>query len=227
MKNKVLIVAPHPDDEVLGCGGIVAKFVKNDISVFVVIVTNGHIGAPELFKKEGTEKVRSEARAAHKFLGVEETYFLDFPAPRLDTIPSYKLSLGLEEIIRKNQITDLYIPHRGDIHKDHRITYEASLVSARPVNNNPVKRIYAYETLSETEWAAPYADEAFIPTVFEDISEYIEIKKSAFKYFTTQVKTFPNPRSLKSIEILSNYRGAAVGIKNAEAFMLIREINTL
>ena len=144
MNKKVLIMAPHPDDEILGCGGIMAKFQKKEIPVFVVIVTNGHIGAPELFKKEGTEKVRTEAMEAHKFLGVNKTYFLDFPAPRLDTIPSYKLSLEFEKIIREHQITDLYIPHRGDIHKDHRITYEAALVSSRPINDNPVKRIYSY-----------------------------------------------------------------------------------
>ena len=224
MKKNVLIVAPHADDEILGCGGIMAKSQIKDVAVYVAIVTNGNLGAPELFKKEGTEKVRSEALEAHRFLGVKKTFFLDFPAPRLDTIPSYKLSLELEKIIRENQITDLYLPHRGDIHKDHRITYEAALVSARPINKNPVKRILSYETLSETEWAAPFSDDAFIPTVFEDISEFIKIKKKAFQFFTTQEKRFPHPRSLKTIEILSNFRGATIGVNNAEAFMLIREI---
>lgn len=224
LKRSILIVAPHADDEILGCGGIMAKNKKENIEVYVAIVTNGYLGAPELFKIEGTERVRSEALKAHQYLGIKKTYFLDFPAPRLDTIPSYKLSMRLEGIIRENEITDLYIPHRGDIHKDHRITFEAALVSARPINNNPVKRIYTYETLSETEWAAPFGDDAFIPTVFEDISNHIEEKKEAFKYFTTQIKEFPHPRSLESIENLSKLRGATVGFINAEAFMLIREI---
>lgn len=225
MINKnILIIAPHADDEILGCGGIMAKYKKENIEVYVIIITNGYLGAPELFKKEGTEKVRSEALKAHNFLGVKKTYFLDFPAPRLDTIPSYKLSMRLEGIIRENKITDIYIPHRGDIHKDHRITFEAALVSARPINNNPVKRIYTYETLSETEWAAPFGNDAFIPTVFENISNHIDEKKEAFKYFTTQIKEFPHPRSLESIENLSKLRGATVGFINAEAFMLIREI---
>ncbi len=217
-------MAPHSDDEVLGCGGIMAKRKDEGHEVYVVIVTNGNLGAPELFKIEGTKKVRSEALEAHKFLGVKKTYFIDFPAPRLDTIPSYKLSLALEKIIREHEISDLYLPHRGDIHKDHRITYEAALVSARPINNNPVERIYAYETLSETEWAAPFADDAFIPTVFEDISNYINKKIDAFRFFTTQAKEYPHPRSFESIENLSKLRGSTVSIYNAEAFMLIREL---
>lgn len=223
MKN-VLIIAPHPDDEILGCGGIMAKYVAKGMNVYVAIVTNGHLGAPELFPKEGTEKVRSEAKESHKYLGIKETFFLDFPVLNLVSKPSYKLSMAISSIIKKLQIDTLYIPHRGDIHEDHKVTFEATLVAARPVNSNSVKRIYAYETLSETEWSAPYGDNSFIPTVFENISEFIELKKKAFQFFTTQEKKFPHPRSLKTIEVLSNYRGATVGVPNAEAFMLIREI---
>lgn len=225
MTENILVVAPHCDDEVLGCGGSIAKHVAAGRSVYVAIVTNGHLGAPELFSKEGTEKVRTEARAAHALLGVKEAFFLDFPAPRLDTIPAYQLSMRLSELIYQLQIDTLYIPHRGDIHKDHAITYQASLVAARPINNNPVRRIYAYETLSETEWAPPFGDDAFIPTVFEDIADFISIKLEAFKCFTTQIKQFPHPRSLESIDNLARYRGATVSITHAEAFMLIREIH--
>lgn len=223
MQN-ILVVAPHCDDEILGCGGIMSKYILQGKTIYVAIVTNGHLGAPELFKKEGTEKVRAEAVEAHKMLGVSDTFFLDFPAPRLDTIPSYKLSLKISEIIKKQEIDTLYVPHRGDIHKDHGITYQASLVAARPINNCTVKAIYAYETLSETEWAPPLGDDAFIPTVFEDITGHIENKKKAFACFTTQAKEFPHPRSPRTIEVLSNFRGATVGVENAEAFMLIRQI---
>jgi LmbE family N-acetylglucosaminyl deacetylase len=223
--KKVLVVAPHCDDEILGCGGIMAKLHSEGTPVFVIIVTNGHLGAPELFSEEGTKKVQTETKSAHSYLGVANTFFLNFPAPRLDTIPSYKLSIAIEKIIRENEITDLYIPHRGDIHKDHRITYEATLVAARPINGNPVNKVFAYETLSETEWAAPYADEAFIPNVFEDVESFIPNKTKAFSYFTTQIKEFPHPRSLESIENLAKYRGATVGFNSAEAFMLIRQIN--
>lgn len=224
VKN-VLVVAPHCDDEILGCGGTIAKYTASGHNVFIAIITNGHLGAPELFSKEGTEKVRAEALESHKILGVKDTFFLDFPAPRLDSIPAYQLSIRLSEIIKANSIEIMYIPHRGDIHKDHRITYEAALVAGRPINNTTVKKILAYETLSETEWAAPFADEAFIPTVFENIEPYLEKKLEAFKCFGTQIKEFPHSRSLKTIEILSNLRGATVGLSNAEAFMLIRDIS--
>lgn len=223
MKN-ILIIAPHNDDEVLGCGGVMAKYISQDCNVFVAVVTNGHLGAPELFSKEGTQKVRSEALQAHAFLGVKETIFLDFPAVNLDAIPSYKLSLAISKVIKEKEIDTMYIPHRGDIHKDHRITYEAALVAARPINGCTVKRVYAYETLSETEWAAPFGDDVFIPTVFEDITKYIDKKLEAFSFFATQVKKFPHSRSPEIIRVLSNYRGATVGFENAEAFMLVREI---
>ena len=224
--KKILIIAPHPDDEILGCGGTIAKYISQGKELYVAIVTNGHKGAPELFSKEGTDKVRLEAKQSHKYLGIKETFFLDFPVLKLASEPSYKLSMAIGSIIKKLNIDTLFIPHRGDIHEDHRITFESALVAARPIDGNPVKRIYAYETLSETEWAAPFGDDAFIPTVFENITEYIDIKKESFKFFTTQVKEYPHPRSLKIVEALSNIRGATVGVNNAEAFMLIREINS-
>lgn len=223
MKN-ILIIAPHNDDEILGCGGVMAKYINQGKNVYVAIVTNGHLGAPELFPKEGTEKVRREAMQAHEFLGVKETIFLDFPAVNLDALPAYKLSIAISKCIKKFQIDTLFIPHRGDIHKDHRITYEASLVAARPIDNCTVKRVYAYETLSETEWAAPFGNDVFIPTVFIDIKDFIDLKLQAFLFFETQIKQFPHPRSPEIIRVLSNYRGATVGFENAESFMLIRSI---
>lgn len=225
-KKNILVIAPHCDDEILGCGGTMSKHIQAGHDVYVAIVTNGHLGAPELFTKEGTEKVRSEALAAHKILGVKETFFLDFPAPKLDSIPAYQLSIRLASIVGDKQIDTMYIPHRGDIHKDHRITYEAALVAGRPINNSPVKQILAYETLSETEWAPPFGDDAFIPTIFENIEGHLEKKLEAFRCFSTQIKEFPHPRSLKTIEILSNLRGATVGLSNVESFMLIREIRS-
>lgn len=223
--DKILIIAPHCDDEILGCGGIMAKAVEAGNEVYVAIVTNGHLGAPELFKKEGTERVRNEALEAHEYLGVTKTYFLDFPAVRLETTPSYQISLKIQEIIREHAINVLYIPHYGDIHNDHGISYHASLVAARPINNNSIMRIYAYETLSETEWAPPGAHNAFIPTVFIDISNYMNKKIEAFKYFTTQIKQAPHPRSLESIKNLAKYRGSTVSKEFAESFMLVRQID--
>lgn len=225
MKN-ILVVAPHCDDEVLGCGGVIKKYADRGLDVYVLMITNGSIGAPELFKPEDTQRNRNEAKEACGFLGVKEVVFFDFPAPRLDTIPSYKLSIEISKIIKLFSIDTLFIPHKGDIHRDHFITHECSLVAARPINNCTVKRIYAYETLSETEWAMPSQNEAFIPTVFEDISSFIEFKIEAFQKYHSQVKQYPHPRSVESIKALAMHRGATVGYFYSEAFMLIREIKS-
>lgn len=223
--NSVLVVAPHPDDEILGCGGVMARFANESNEVFVAIMTNGNVGAPEFFPLEGTERGRTEALAAHKLLGVKETFFFDFPCPRLDTHPAYKISCELNKLIQVLKIDTLFIPHRGDIHKDHRIIYEASLVAARPIGAHKVSRILAYETLSETEWAPPFPDDAFIPTVFISIDEFIEAKANSFDCFTPpRKKEFPHSRSVDGIKTLARYRGATVETLYAEAFMLIREL---
>ena len=155
---------------------------------------------------------------------MEEIKFFDFPAPRLDTIASYKLASSLKELIFEFDIDTMYIPHRGDIHLDHRVTYDSCLVAARPIDGCPVKRIYAYETLSETEWAPPLQNDTFIPVVFEDISDFIEKKIEAFKMYRSQLKEYPHSRSVESIKALAVHRGVTVGYHYAEAFSLVREI---
>ena len=215
-----LVLAPHPDDEVLGCGGTIARHAASDDSVTVLIATRG---TPELFSDESVARVRSEAREAHKRLGAE-TRFLDFPAPALDTVPRYKLAGAIADVIRDLQPEVLYLPHHGDIHNDHLQLYHAGLVAARPIEGCPVRRILTYETLSETEWAPPQSDLVFYPTVFVDISEYLPKKLDAMACFSSQVKPPPAARSLQNIKALAQYRGATVFVEAAEAFMLIREI---
>lgn len=221
MSHNVLIIAPHPDDEVLGCGGVIKKFTGQFATVNVLIITRGK---KELFSDERIENVRKEARNAHKLLGVESTIFLDFPAPDLDTISLSELSVAISNMIIKLKPDTIFMPHRGDLHHDHKAVFTASLVAARPVNNYLVKRIYSYETLSETEWAAPFGDDAFIPDYFVNISEEFSFKLEAMKCFKSQIREFPNPRSLKAIESLAHFRGSTVGFTYAEAFMTIRVI---
>lgn len=225
MKN-ILILAPHPDDEILGCGGLISKEVKNNNHVYVAIMTNGNVGAPELFPIEGTERGREEAKKAHALLGVKKTFFYDFPAPRLDSEPSYKINIEISKLLNQLDIDDLYIPHRGDIHKDHRIIYESALVAARPLHEKSVKRILSYETLSETEWAAPFGDVVFIPNVFVELSESdINNKVEAFKCFSEpRIKYAPHSRSSDGIKNLAKYRGSTITTYYAEAFSLVREI---
>lgn len=223
MKNKKhLIIAPHPDDEILGCGGIIAKYTQRNDFVYVLVLTRG---IPSLFSDESVENVRKECLEAHKLLGVTKTIFLDFPAPALDSVPIYEISNQIAKVITEIRPENLFLPHRGDIHNDHYVTFKAGLVAARPVNNNSVKNIYCYETLSETEWAAPFADDAFIPNVFENIEgAFIESKCKAMEKFASQLRPFPSSRSLKTIRSLAAFRGSTVGFTCAEAFMLIRSI---
>ena len=220
MKN-ILVIAPHPDDEVLGCGATIRKYINDGNKVFVLIATRG---SSRLFNQIRIDNVRSEALEAHKILGITKTFFLDYPAPELDTVPMADISHDFSKIITENKIEVVFLPHRGDIHNDHRVVFNAGLVASRPVGNCTVKEIYAYETLSETEWAAPFGEDAFIPTCFINVEETIEVKKEALKCFKSQLKDFPNPRSLETIEALSMFRGSTVGFKNAEAFMIIRQI---
>jgi N-acetylglucosamine malate deacetylase 1 len=221
MEKNILVVAPHPDDEVLGCGGVIAKYANLGLKVYVLIVTRG---TPKLYSSDKIDNIRREAQSAHRILGVAETVFLDFPAPELDIISLAEISREISEVIKRYNITDLYIPHRGDIHGDHRVVFNACLVAARPVGIYSIKSIFAYETLSETEWAPPFGDDAFIPTKFVDVSATFSKKLEAMNCFKSQLRQFPNPRSIETLTALSKFRGSTVGFLNAEAFMIIRVI---
>jgi LmbE family N-acetylglucosaminyl deacetylase len=155
---------------------------------------------------------------------VKETFFFDFPAPKLDTSPAYQISNKLCDLYNKLCIDTLYLPHRGDIHNDHTVIFKAGLVAARPINNCTVRTILTYETLSETEWAAPFGSDVFIPTVYDKIDHFLAKKLEAMSCYNSQLKKFPHSRSLQSIESLAKYRGSTVGSKYAEAFALIRSI---
>lgn len=222
ISENVLIVAPHPDDEVLGCGGIIKKMTLKHINVYILIMSRGK---KELYPEEKILNVRKEAIAAHKLLGVKETRFLDFSAPELDIVSTSKLAAAIFNSIMEIKPFSLFLPHRGDIHSDHKAVFDAGLVAARPVGGNCVKEIFTYETLSETEWSPPYPNDIFIADTFIDISEVFEVKLEAMKCYKSQLREFPNPRSLKSIETLANWRGSTVGFTHAEAFKVIRIIN--
>lgn len=221
MEKRILIIAPHPDDEVLGCGGVMKKLAIQGNQVFVLIASRGKEG---LYSEDRILNVRNEALEAHKVLGVKETRFLDFNAPELDLVSISVLSAAISEIISEFRPDTIFLPHSGDIHHDHKAVFNAGLVAVRPVNGLAVRHVYSYETLSETEWAAPKSDEIFIPTYFVNISETFSFKIEAMKCYSTQLRKFPNPRSIKAIEALSNYRGSTVGFAHAEAFTTIRNI---
>jgi LmbE family N-acetylglucosaminyl deacetylase len=217
----VLVIAPHPDDEVLGCGGAIARHVALGDDVYVCIVSKG---APDVFPSEFVEQGRREAASANKLLGTRRIIFLDFPAPRLDLVPTSTLATALKDIIVQVQAGTVYLPHHGDLHGDHKAVYWATLVAARPNGSFFPKRLLCYETPSETEWGAPIACDAFVPTVFVDVSQYLGVKLEAMTCYESQLMPSPRARSLASIEALAHFRGSTIGVTGAEAFCLVREV---
>jgi len=216
--ERILVIAPHPDDEVLGCGGTVARHVREGNEVYLLIVTKGY---PPDWSEEFLKNRPKEIKKANKILGIKKTFFLDFPAARLDTIPQRNLNDSILKVINEIKPTIVYIPHKGDLHKDHRIIFESSLVALRPFYNN-VKKILSFETLSETEWGFPI--EYFYPNVYVDISDTIDLKIKAFNQYRDEIKEYPHPRSVEGIEALAKKRGSEVNFKYAEAFYLVREL---
>jgi LmbE family N-acetylglucosaminyl deacetylase len=216
-----LVIATHADDEVLGCGGVIARHADQGDQVHVLVVTRG---IPEMFPPEHVEMIRQELYAAHRVLGVSSVRFLDFPAPKLDTIPGHELADAIAGVIRSLQPAVVYLPHHGDLHGDHQAVYKATLVAARPINGCPVRKLLCYETLSETEWASPLGGEAFVPTVFVDITPYLQRKLQALGCYRSQLREPPHPRSQQCLEALARFRGATVDLGAAEAFALVRDI---
>ena len=218
---KVLVIAPHPDDEVLGVGGTIAKRVAAGDEVYVCIATKGF---RPMFNPELIEKGREEAMIAHTFLGVKYCYFLDFPAAELDAIPMARIIHAFERLIQEVQPDEIFIPHKGDIHHDHKIIVDAAMVALRPKYPHKVKRVYSYEVPSETGWDLPIVENAFIPNVFEDIRDTLILKLEALRTYQSQAEAWPGARSVRAVEYLARYRGSTVCIPAAEAFSLVREI---
>lgn len=218
---KVLVFAPHPDDEILGVGGTMAKRAAAGDEVYVCVVTKG---CAPLFDEAHVERVGRECREADRLAGAKETMFLDFPAVMLETVPRYAFNGKIGEVIAKIKPDEVYIPHRGDMQLDHQMVVDAAMVALRPKYEHTVCRIYAYETLSETGWNIPNTVNEFIPNVYEDISDFLDTKIKAMEIFKTQLAEYPNARSVGAIEALARYRGSTVSVNAAEAFSLIREI---
>ncbi|MBH1939409.1 PIG-L family deacetylase [Mobilitalea sibirica] len=215
----VLVIAPHADDEILGVGATMAKYLKEGHKVYVCIATKGR--AP-LFSEELVETVLEEAGKCHRYLGIEKTFYLDLPAAMLETVQRHEVNRRILEVVEEVEPDITFIPHHGDMQKDHQIIAEASLVALRPKYLHRVKEIYAYETLSETEWNLPHAANSFLPNVYHDISDYLVVKLKAMEYYRSQLAEFPNPRSLQAMEALARVRGSTVNVKAAEAFALVR-----
>jgi LmbE family N-acetylglucosaminyl deacetylase len=216
-----LVLAPHPDDEVLGAGGSMARWAREGHRVHVAVVTRGR---PPLYPEAGEARCRAEALAAHRILGVAETRFLDFPAAELDGNPHRELNQALDDLFRDLEPEALYLPFPGDVHLDHQRVFHSALVAARPCRPGCPRRVYAYETLSETNWNAAYLTPGFLPNHYVDVGATLDTKLEAMARYRSQLQEPPHERSLAALRALAVLRGATVGLAAAEAFVTIRTV---
>lgn len=219
--TRIAVVAPHPDDDALGCGGTMIRAASVGALVDVVVVTRGR---PPLFEEDFVAQVRDETLASHAHMGVNHTHFLDFPAAALDHVPRAALNQALAAVLEAIEPELLFVPFVGDIHLDHQIVFNAAMVFARPRSKQCPNAVLAYETLSETNWLAPGITPGFQPNTFVDISATLDGKIAAFQKYTSQLKESPDERSIESIRALAISRGATVYRAAAEAFVAVRQI---
>ena len=215
---KILIIAPHPDDEILGCGGVMAKYAAKGDDVYVCVVTSSRV---EKYKVMHA----NYARKVGEYVGVREVFFFDYPTVELSNVNDREFTGSFNDLVQKIQPEIVYIPFWGDMHTDHKKVADAAMVALRPYSAPFVRAIYAYETLSETGWNYPTADKAFIPNVYENITPYIDTKIHAMELYETKIAQAPHPRSAEGISALAKYRGGTVGVDYAEAFMCLRITN--
>ncbi|MEK7295471.1 MAG: PIG-L deacetylase family protein [Actinomycetota bacterium] len=228
MKSRsTLVVAAHPDDEVLGCGGTIHRLAQSGTDVNIVFLSDGvsSRSSNEDNNKMELDERRKSAIEASKILGANTPTFHDFPDNQLDTVPLLGIVKLIETEINRYG-PDTVITHFGnDLNIDHRIASEAVIVACRPQNSSPVKRVLFFEIPSSTEWQMENGQPTFSPNYFIDISEHLEFKLRALHCYSTELRTWPHSRSLEAVEHLCRWRGASVGTTAAEAFVLGRQIS--
>ena len=220
MNKKILVVAAHPDDEVLGCGGTMARHAKNGDKVHIVFMSNGVNSRGNVKYNEENER-RECAKKASEILGAQTPKFFDFPDNMMDTVPLLEIVKELEVYIQELQPNIVYTHYKGDLNIDHQITYQAVMTACRPTPRNSITQIYLFEILSSTEWSIT---STFSPAHFVDISDEFELKIKALKMYKEEIKDFPNSRSIESLTALSVFRGGSMGLNFAEAFSIERSL---
>jgi LmbE family N-acetylglucosaminyl deacetylase len=217
---RVLVIAPHPDDETLGCGGTLLKHAAAGDSLYWIIVTKAH---EPRWPKDVIERREQEIEQVSAAYGFEKRFRLTFPAARLDTVPLEELLKSINDIVAEVKPDWIYTVHSGDIHSDHRVVFEATMSAVKSFNHG-VRRLLSYETISSTDAAPPATATVFLPNVYCDITTFIERKLEIMSLYRGEVHPYPLPRALESIRALARVRGATVAAEYAEAFMLLREI---
>lgn len=227
IEMRILVIAAHPDDEVLGCGGTIARLTEEGHDVFITILGEGVTSRFKQRKDSKPELIKilqSNTKQVADTLTAKDIFLYNMPDNRFDTVPLLDIIKILEELIIRLSPEVIYTHHGGDLNIDHQLVHRAVLVATRPLKDNPVKEIYAFEVPSSTEWSFQRFEPSFRPNVFVDISDTLNIKIKALSLYETEIRTFPHPRSPEAIQATAHRWGSVVGCKAAEAFELIRAI---
>jgi len=222
----ILVIAAHPDDEVLGCGGTMARHVSAGDQVYCLIMGEGitsRYSQPEKAKR-GLEQLKAQAEQAAGIIGTKRVFFRDFPDNRFDTVPLLTVVKAIEEVKEEVRPHVIYTHHHGDLNIDHQITFRAGLTACRPAKDETAKEIYSFEVPSSTEWNAPQVQNYFMPNVFVDISDTLNKKIEALKTYHGEMREYPHPRSPEVLRAIALRWGSVAGCQAAEAFELIRVV---
>ena len=226
--NRVLVVAAHPDDEVLGCGGTIARHADAGDQVQVLIVAEGATSRQEQRDRlQANDELSALAQAAQKagsILGAAGVEILDLPDNRLESLDRLDLIKRLEQRIDRHQPHVVYVHHAGDVNVDHRRLHEAVITACRPTPGQPVRRLLSFEVASSTEWQPPGSAPSFQPNWFVDITSQWPRKREALAAYASEMRAWPHARSIEALEHLARWRGAQVGVEAAEAFCLLRQL---
>ena len=224
---KVLVLAAHPDDEVLGCGGTIARLAAGGADVSILILAEGltsRVGFDPARDQPLLNLHRERALRAGAILGAREVRFSGFPDQKLDTIPLLDVTHAIEAEIARVVPEIVYTHHGGDLNMDHVIVHRATLTATRPTGGCPVRRLHTYEIASSTEWAFQSFAPVFRPTTFVDITPFLERKVEAMEVYASEARPFPHPRSPQALRAAAHRWGSQAGLHAAEAFQCVREI---
>ncbi len=221
--NKVLVIAAHPDDESLGCGGTIKKHTNNGDRVRVLYMTNGESSRNN--KKTGSIKKRlKSAMQSKKILGIEEIKFLNLPDNEMDKISLLKIVKKIEKYLNLFKPTIIYTHHHGDLNIDHRITFQAVMTACRPQPSSIIQQVFSFEIPSSTDFQSSNVG-PFLPNLFIDIDKTIADKMESLKSYSSEMRDNPHSRSMENVLNLAKYRGGTVGKKFCEAFFVVRYLN--
>jgi LmbE family N-acetylglucosaminyl deacetylase len=226
MTRKILVVAAHPDDEILGCGGTIAKHTRAGDVVHVVIMAEGLTSRSSTrdadLKRDELARLSDVAYRANTLLGVASVTMHNLPDNRMDSLDRLDVIKLIEAEISRVAPEIVYTHHAGDLNIDHRIIHECILTACRPQPGHPVKTLLFFEVASSTEWMPATSAPIFAPNWFVDISDCLELKLSALTCYESEMRPWPHARSIKALENLARWRGASVGMEAAESFILGR-----